>query len=335
MSASTNLALPYMEAAQAQKHVTHNEALRALDAVMHISVADRDLATPPLAPAEGARYFVALSPMAAWTGQAGKIAAWQDGAWAFYTPKAGWALWVEDESIFLIFDGAGWSAAMTDTQIITALNTANLDNIGRIGIATAADPVNKLTVASPASLFTHDGAGHQQKINKNGVADSASQLFQTGFSGRAEIGLVGDDDFSFKVSADGSTFNTALKLDKTTGCALFRRGVEASPSIAFQGDANTGVWSPGADTMAISSGGVERMRITASGDVGIGDSAPSTKLHVSGPIRCGQYTVTTLPSAPANGAGAMIFVSNESGGATLAFSDGTDWRRVTDRTIVS
>ncbi len=47
------------------------------------------------------------------------------------------------------------------------------------------------------------------------------------------------------------------------------------------------------------------------------------------------FTVATVPSAVDAGAGRTIFVSNESGGAVLAFSDGTNWRRVTDRTIIS
>lgn len=52
------------------------------------------------------------------------------------------------------------------------------------------------------------------------------------------------------------------------------------------------------------------------------------------------FTVATLPD-PADydpeilGRAAYVYVSNESGGATLAFSDGTDWRRVQDRAIVS
>lgn len=47
----------------------------------------------------------------------------------------------------------------------------------------------------------------------------------------------------------------------------------------------------------------------------------------------GTYTVATLPSAAA--VGALIYVSNESGGAVIAFADGTNWRRVTDRAVVS
>ena len=91
MDASPNLNLPFIMAAQAQKHVTHNEALRALDAIVQLAVSDKDLATPPGSPGDGACYIVAASPTGAWSGQAGKIAAYQDGAWAFYEPARGLA----------------------------------------------------------------------------------------------------------------------------------------------------------------------------------------------------------------------------------------------------
>jgi hypothetical protein len=55
----------------------------------------------------------------------------------------------------------------------------------------------------------------------------------------------------------------------------------------------------------------------------------------SGPARLQSYTVAGVPSASFEGSGAMIYVSNESGGAVIAFSDGTNWRRVTDRAIIS
>ena len=46
------------------------------------------------------------------------------------------------------------------------------------------------------------------------------------------------------------------------------------------------------------------------------------------------YTVATLPDA-ATWVRGLIYVSNEAGGATVAFSDGTNFRRVQDRAIVS
>jgi hypothetical protein len=77
------------------------------------------------------------------------------------------------------------------------------------------------------------------------------------------------------------------------------------------------------------------MRITSGGDVGIGVTAPSSRLDVDGAIKVKSYVKTALPSAATSGSGAMIYVSNEIGGAVIAFSDGTNWRRVTDRAVVS
>src|SRR5690606_13620334 len=81
MFETPNLKLPYIAPAQAQKHVTHNEAIRALDALLHIAVEDRDLAEPPAEPAEGARYIVAEGATGDWAEQTNALAAFQDGAW--------------------------------------------------------------------------------------------------------------------------------------------------------------------------------------------------------------------------------------------------------------
>src|SRR5690606_24599509 len=86
MDTTDNLGLPYIAAAQAQKHVTHNEALRTLDALAQLTVLDKDLAAPPASPAAGQRYIVAAAASGAWAGQDGSVAAWQDGAWAFHMP---------------------------------------------------------------------------------------------------------------------------------------------------------------------------------------------------------------------------------------------------------
>ena len=90
MSDTTHLGLPYLAAAQAQKHVTHNEALTRLDALVQLAVIKRSLASPPASPAEGDRYLVAASPTGAWAGQAGKIACLLDGAADIFKKAAGW-----------------------------------------------------------------------------------------------------------------------------------------------------------------------------------------------------------------------------------------------------
>ncbi len=210
MDTSPNLILPYIVAAQAQKHVTHNEAIRALDVLVQISVLDRNLTQPPAAPTEGARYLIAPQSTGGWTGRSGNLAAFQDGAWAYYAPKEGWVIWIGDENKLVVFDGLSWTE-------VGASGTGSVNPVPLVGINTTADATNRLAIASPASLFNHQGAGHQLKINKSAATDTNSLIFQTGFSGRAEFGTTGDDDFHVKVSADGATWREAIVVNKATG----------------------------------------------------------------------------------------------------------------------
>ena len=89
MSNSTHLLLPYVLAAQAQKHVTVNEALRLLDGLVQLAVLDRHLTAPPASPADGARYIVASRATGAWTGWELNVAYWVDGAWMRLVPRPG------------------------------------------------------------------------------------------------------------------------------------------------------------------------------------------------------------------------------------------------------
>nr|WP_319516747.1 DUF2793 domain-containing protein [uncultured Cohaesibacter sp.] len=213
MSATALLALPFIAANQNQKHVTHNEALRMLDALVQLSVLDRDLTAPPDAPSDGARYIVADGASDAWAGWDGSVAAYQDGAWIEFVPLTGWLAWLEDESTLLMYDGAEWSDFLTES-VGVALAGGLFD---MIGIDATADATNRLALSSAASLFNHAGNGHQIKVNKAAAADTNSLLFQTNWSGRAEMGCAGNDDWSIKVSADGASWLTALSIDSATG----------------------------------------------------------------------------------------------------------------------
>jgi Protein of unknown function (DUF2793)/Right handed beta helix region len=224
MDISPNLNLPYILAAQAQKHVTHNEAVLALDCLVQINVLDRDLAAPPASPIEGQRFIVASNPSGAWAGNAKAIAAFQDAAWVFYTPREGWLAWVGDEDKLVVYDGNGWILAASGG------GSASVNPVPLVGVNATADATNRLSAKTDAVLLSHDdvtpGSGDMRlKLNKSAAAKTSSLLFQSAFSGRAEFGITGDDNFHVKVSADGALWREAILVDRSTGSVSFPSGV--------------------------------------------------------------------------------------------------------------
>jgi hypothetical protein len=274
MTDSTHLKLPFILPGQAQKHITHNEAIVALDTLIQLAVLDRDLNGPPGAPDVNMRYIVGPAPTAEWSGKANQVAAWDGAAWVFHTPEPGWLAFILDENGLLVWSGSAWQP------------TLGLDaQAPMLGLNATPDATNRLAVASDAVLFTHASDDVQVKLNKHSSGDTASFIFQTGFSGRAELGTSGDDRLHLKVSADGTSWTEALVVDPATG--------------------NVGVRVP----------------------------SPAVALHAGGPVGLAPYLKAALP--PASPAGQLIHVSDEAGGPIPAFSDGTAWRRVTDRVVVS
>ena len=104
-------------------------------------------------------------------------------------------------------------------------------NLGPVGIGTAADPSNPLSVYGAAALF--NGTNFNVTVNKAAAGDTASLIFEDGFSGRAQMGLAGSDNFSFKVSPNGSTWTTAIALDAATGAATFANQRTAVSDAAY------------------------------------------------------------------------------------------------------
>jgi hypothetical protein len=106
---TTNLILPYTAPNQAQKHVPVNEALLKLDAIVQLTVRDRDLAAPPGTPADGDRYMPAAGATGAWAGWDFNIALFTDGAWQKLEPREGWLCFVADEGKLLVRRASVWS----------------------------------------------------------------------------------------------------------------------------------------------------------------------------------------------------------------------------------
>lgn len=200
---TARLGLPIMAPAQAQKHVTHNEALLLLDGSTQLVLDGVGTETPPITPVSGETHFIGPSPTGLWAQQAGAIAQWQNDQWRFQAPREGWRAWDVMSDQLVTYKSGNWISVT--------------DNLEGLGIGTSFDDTNRLSLASPASLFSHAGAGHQLKVNKATSGDTASLLFQSNWTGHAEMGLSGDTQFRVKVSADGGSWTDAIVVDASTG----------------------------------------------------------------------------------------------------------------------
>lgn len=368
MADTPNLVLPYIQAAQAQKHVTHNEAIRLLDGMVQLAVVSRVLTAPPGSPTDGDRYIVASGATGLWTGWDLNVAFWIDGAWVRLIPRPGWVAYSVADADFYSWTGAAWatfgggggggstftdvaftltddadvtkiakfelsgigtgttrtftlpnttstlavlaatqtftgtttfsgtftvSAATASLGTSTATSTANVGtgatltattktvnlgtggvsgsttvvNIGSavagalgttvinsptvtfassvsavamaaanlsalyVGIGGAtADATNRLSINTPAVLFNNAGASITATLNKNAAGNDAGFIFQTGFSTRALFGINGSDDYSLKVSPNGSTFFDAYTVARATGRITVANGLVLNPT---------------------------------------------------------------------------------------------------------
>ncbi|WP_404405380.1 DUF2793 domain-containing protein [Pelagibacterium halotolerans] len=223
MTMTARLGLPLLASEQAQKYITHNEALVLLDALVQLRFDGVGTISPPGVPADGETHSVGVGATDAWLGHDGEVASWTAGGWRFATPAEGWLAWDVASGDLLVLRGGNWVPFS--------------QSLSRVGIGADADATNRLLVKSEVALFTAietagGGSGDVRlTLNKETAGDSATLLFQSGWSGRAEIGLSGDDDFAFKVSPDGVSFTTAFTLDAGEGFIGFERMMGAKPGF--------------------------------------------------------------------------------------------------------
>lgn len=229
MSDTHRLALPLLAAAQAQKHVTHNEALTALDALVHLTFVTRSLSAPPVA-GEGAAYLIASGATSAWSGRDGEIAAWQNGAWSFFTPVDGMMAFVADEQIQIVYSSSAWqrTGAALASDMVVAQGTGGAESRHQVieteltgltgSSATAAalipDRAVVFCVSSRTSTAISGAAsydcGISGEINKFGGSLGVAQ-------GSSNLGVIGPTAFyaptDVVLTANGGAFSTgAVKL---------------------------------------------------------------------------------------------------------------------------
>lgn len=143
MSDTPHIGLPLVMPAQAQKHVTVNEALARIDALMQLTLASRSVTVPPAA-AEGDAYAVPTGAVNAWAGREGQVALWLNGGWAFVVPKPGWRGFVVDEGVPASFDGVDWIAgvgAVSASGAATTLRVVEFDHAVGAGATSETAPM--------------------------------------------------------------------------------------------------------------------------------------------------------------------------------------------------
>jgi hypothetical protein len=216
-----------------------NDALNALDALVNLYVLDRNLTAPPGSPQDGDTYIIPGGATGAWAAQDGKIAFCIDGAWRFHVPIKGLIAYVADEQALLVQTGLAW------VDLSTILS---LQNIPKLGVNTTADNTNRFALKSTAALFAALEAANggtddiRVVFSKNATDKDAAFILQNGFSTRALVGLLGDDNLTFKVSPDGSTFKTGFTVDKSTGAVDHTQGAKFAATIKFDQFVAAGTW---------------------------------------------------------------------------------------------
>lgn len=137
---SDRLGLPLLQQGQAQKEMTHNEALALLDLQVQASAeAIRDV--PPEAPESGQCWIVGAAPVDGWAGQAGSLAGWTGGGWRFVAPREGMCVWLERAGGFALFRAGAWRVGEAHGRLF-------VEGVQVVGTqcADVAEPVGGLTV---------------------------------------------------------------------------------------------------------------------------------------------------------------------------------------------
>lgn len=158
MNTTSQLGLPLLQAAQAQKHVTMNEALARLDGLAILTVQSQSVALPPAVVIDGAAFAVPAGAVAAWSGQEGKLAVGRGGGWDFIAPRRGWRALILDEGMQALHDGVAWRpglATMSPKNAGLAIKVAQVDHVlgaGAVSLTSDLIPPNSMVVGATARV---------------------------------------------------------------------------------------------------------------------------------------------------------------------------------------
>lgn len=156
MAETSNLGLPLVAPAQAQKHVTVNESLLRLDALTHLVLQTVGTNVPPGGATEGDVHAVGSAASGLWAGHDGALAIFQNGGWAFVTPVAGWKGWSVAGGTGVIFDGVGW---VEGAGALSANGAGFVHRSLEIDHALGTGATSTIAAAIPANTFVYGLTG--------------------------------------------------------------------------------------------------------------------------------------------------------------------------------
>ena len=200
---------------------------------------------------------------------------------------------------------------------VTGLVTTNGASAG-VSFAERDGDDSFLAYMQSDALRFHSAGADRMTLSKDGDLDLGGTAITFGGDPATQLAHNGANfEFSGVVEVDG------LIVDNAAGLATVQVGNPTTFQLtAFDGTQSAAIYCDALSFFNIS-GSTGRMAI----------SADSVSLSVALQLR--NRTVANVPSAATAGRGAMVYITNESGGEVPAFSDGTNWRRVTDRAVIS
>ena len=138
-------------------------------------------------------------------------------------------------------------------------------------------------------VVVHDGTqvgGYplmRENASNSALALGSAATPSLKFTGDTNTGIYSPGADQVAVSTGGTVRLTTTTTGITSALPVdVPLGAVGTPSITFTGDLNTGVFSPGADTLALVTAGSNRLHITSAGLVGIGTSSPNNALSIVG-----------------------------------------------------
>jgi len=198
MADTNRLELPLLAPAQAQKHVTVNEALARLDALVQLSLTSVGGTTPPGSPSEGEAHGIGVGATGDWAGQDGKLAIFLNGGWSFLTAGSGWQGWSEAGGTRVQYDGVDW---IEGAGALSASGAGFVHRTIEVDHAVAAGATSSIGGGLPANTIVY------------------------GVTGRVLSTIGGAASMEIGVSGSSNRYGSGIGL----GAGAWARGITGSP----------------------------------------------------------------------------------------------------------